>query len=392
MQSEKCERLLLALSALANRIAPHSRLLVGFGGVAMVWGILFALTAAPKDDSNRQRSPARTESGPSPRNVERTKTEQASAPIADGYLASDGLAELLYTEYPELDPSNTTDKLTDWEKVNRLREFSYRHTAFANNLNTAAYRAGAAMVDKVIEGDAHLVEAYHFFDENKGGVLCGHAAEMLQLLYEWAGFDSLYLNIGFDASASRTSQFTHALNLVRIQTQDSNGRIHTILSVQDPTLNVAYGNDQGGPIDYFEMLDKLARIQAGHVHFVDHVTRDQPRGDPKTVAFGKEIENSAPEDFVRSWNVGPSSRWSATTDGHWVFTGPRTIWAFERLGDEDWKPALFEAGLPPQTIYLHCFPIGMRGTSDAALLLKQAQEMLRSVSIASTSAAADASN
>jgi hypothetical protein len=392
MQFEKCERLLLALNALANRIAPHARLLIGVAGVVLVWGILYALTTAPKDDNSRQSTRAKTNSTPSLRNFNRTNSEQATASIADGSLASDGLAQLLYTEYPELNSNNPTYRLSDWEKVNRLREFSYRCTAFANSLETAAYRAGAAMVDKVIDGDADLVEAYQFFDEKKGGVLCGHAAEMLHLLYEWAGFDSLYLNIGFEASAGRTSRFTHALNLVRIQTQDSNGRIHTILSVQDPTLNVAYGNEQGGPIDYFEMLDKLIHNRADQVHFVVQATRGQPRSDPNTVAFGNEIESSIPKDFARSWNVGLTSHWSATTDGRWVFTGPRTIWAFERLGDEDWKPALFEAGLPPQTIYLHCFPLDLRGTPDAPLLLKRAQEVLHSVHMASTSAAAGASD
>jgi hypothetical protein len=385
MKTKKLQRLLVTARRFSTRIASHSRLVTCAAGIVTVWGVFYTLTVTSKSDIPQQLARAQSKLKPIGRTADRKAPERAQDSRVVKTPAPERLSTQLYAEYPELDPSSSAfHGMNDWEKVIRLRDFSYRHTPFANSLDAPAYRAGAAMVDKVIEGEASLAEAYHFFEGKKGGVLSGHAAELLQRLYVWAGFEALYLNIGFEPSTARGSQFTHALNLVRIEAEGPDGHSRAILSVQDPTLNISYTDSQGRPIDYFEMLAMLARGQAEKIQFAGQVFAKFRRSDPVTVAFGQEIEQCRPEEFARSWNVGISSRWTATAEGHWVFTSPRTVWAFERLGDEDWKPALFRAGYPPQTIYLHCFPITIRSGPEAPSLLKQARQVLSSNSFATT--------
>ena len=268
--------------------------------------------------------------------------------------ASQRLAAQLYAEYPELDPSNRQSQtVDDWQRVIRLRDFSYRHTAYANAVNSDAYRAGSQMVERVRDRTASLADAYAFFDAGQGGVVCGDSAEMLRQLYTWAGFDSWYLSIGFNPPTPLGSRFTHALTMVRIEVAEPQGS-RSILTVHDPSINSSYVDSDGRPIDYFDMLALLKQRKAAQIHHGGAVAGAIRRSDPITVAFGSEIEQRRPEDFVASWNVGSNPTWMATTEGGWKFIGPRTNTAFERLGEEWWKQELSREGYPSETIYLHC--------------------------------------
>ena len=64
-------------------------------------------------------------------------------------------------------------------------------------------------------------------------------------------------------------------------------------------------------------------------------------------------------------------------DGKWKFVAPRRLEAFEQLGDSWWKKELVAEGMPPETIYLHCFPFQVSGSPDAAQILKKARAIVR---------------
>ncbi|MGD9635452.1 MAG: hypothetical protein AB7G28_06580 [Pirellulales bacterium] len=316
---------------------------------------------------------------PTVANLPSTKRTESSPPAADR------LATRIYAEYPELNPaSGAFAKLSDWDKVIRLREFSHRHTAFADGPAFAAHRAGANMVQKVVDGEASLADAYDFFDRARGGVVSGEAAELFQRLCAWAGFEAHCLEVGISSTSGPSEAFTYAVNLVRIQAADPTGPPQSILSVHDPSLNLSYGNSQGQPLDYFKLLEELAHRQSGEIQFIGAVPAPTRRSDPLTVAFAADLEQTRPADFARSWNLSVSPVWSATPDGNWSVRGPRTIWAFEELGDLTWKPELFSAGLPPETIYLHCFPKLIRGTAESAALLQRARHTLSASTVAAT--------
>jgi hypothetical protein len=316
----------------------------------------------------------------------------AAAPAPIAQPAPDAkLFKRLYAEYPELDPGTSAyQALDDWSKVSRLREFSYRHTAFAAGPDQLAYRAGAEMIAKVVDGKATLADAYGFFDRAQGGVQDSEAAELLRRLYAAAGFEAFELECGFRSTQRPGIKATHALSLVRITTKGPDGKSRSILSVQDPSLNVGNVDSQGRPIDYFEMLKLLGQRQADQIHFAETSPNQTSKIVPITVAFNADLESTLPTDFAAAWNLSGSPVWSAGANGNWIAKGPRTIWSFERVGDVAWKPELFQAGLPPESIYLHCFPLQIRGGVEGPALLKTARQSLYPHAMVATQAAGNA--
>jgi hypothetical protein len=369
-------RLRGATTSLQGRIAPAIAVAVCAVGLLLLFGALSKETPKP----NKVAPPPIETSVKIPPTVPRESVTQKAdpGPIAVAKPAViDPVAKRVYADYPELDPQSPSFReLDDWGKVTRLREFSYRHTAFAAAPNQVAYLAGADMLDQVRKGTATLGDAYEFFDRAQGGVQCREAAELLQRLYAWAGFEAYCLEIGAQPPAPKGHTFTHVLNVVRIKVADSAGKSRAIISIQDPSLNLSYGDSQGRPIDYFDLLEVLAGRHAEQIRFIEEAPAASRRGEPVTVAFNADLERSCPTDFAGSWNLGVSPVWSAAASGHWIVRGPRTIWDFERVGDGTWKTELFLAGLPPESIYMHCFPIEFKGSSAGPDLLKQARQKL----------------
>lgn len=362
-------------------------------------GILVAMAPSRRNDSAARFEAHKSKADAAPAVIlertnfalesvsKRTTAETSPQPTSSNLPAPDRLAKRLFLEYPELDPkSDAFHRLSDWDKVVRLRDFSYRHTAFAGWPCHDARRSGAAMVRKVQEGKATLADAYQFFDEARGGVTCREAAELLQLLYAWAGFEAEYLEIGVSPQPRRSGPTSHALTLVRVSAQKNAGQPRSILSIHDPSVNLSYGDSQQNPIDYFDMLELLRRQQAGEIRFIGEIPGANRRSAPITVAFNADLERTRPTDFAKSWSLPAAPVWSANAHGQWSVRAPRSISAFERLGEATWKSDLYGAGLPPETVYLHCFPIAIRGTANSSSLLQRAQAILGMPKVAMTHA------
>ncbi|MDC0935957.1 hypothetical protein OAS39_06700 [Pirellulales bacterium] len=286
----------------------------------------------------------------------------------------------VYAEYPALDPQHPRhDAVSDWDRVCMLREFSYRHTSYSNNVDSNSYRAGAAVVDQMLEGQKSLAEVYDFFDQDRGGVVCGHTAHLLQRLYTEFGYDAWYVGHGFAPPTARGSRFTHAETLVRITIDDENGSPRQILTLHDPSVNTSYADADGTrPIDYFEMLKRLTDYRADSVAFREAIDGSTTTSHPTTICFADETDGREPSDFEASWNVGDEYRWVDLGAKKWKFIGPRQRESFERLGDSWWKKELLREGMPGETIYLHRFPFEVNGGPEAEQILRQAQEIVRS--------------
>lgn len=110
----------------------------------------------------------------------------------------------VFAEYPRLDPQH--GQLSDWDVVCMLREFSYRHTCYSNNVSSRSYRAGAGVVDELLANRRTLGEVYEIFDNDGGGVVCGHTAHLLQRLYTEFGYHAWYAGHGFSLPTPRPTR------------------------------------------------------------------------------------------------------------------------------------------------------------------------------------------
>ena len=284
----------------------------------------------------------------------------------------------VFAEYPRLDPQHPQHgQLSDWDVVCMLREFSYRHTCYSNNVSSRSYRAGAAVVGELLANRRTLGEVYEFFDNDGGGVVCGHTAHLLQRLYTEFGYHAWYAGHGFSPPTPRGSRFTHAETLVRINIARGENRRH-ILTLHDPSTNLSYVDaETKNPLDYFEMLDRLVRRRAETVAIRGAIEDGTHRKHPVTICFSDETAGRRPGFFKASWNVGLQFKWIDLGDRKWKFIAPRRLESFERLGDSWWKKELVAEGIPPETIYLHCFPFQVSGSPNAAQILKKAQAIVR---------------
>ena len=283
----------------------------------------------------------------------------------------------VFAEYPRLDPQHPRrGQLSDWDIVCMLREFSYRHTCYSNDVSSRSYRAGAAVVDELLANQRTLDAAYAFFDNDGGGVICGHTAHLLQRLYTEFGYHAWYAGHGFSPPTPRGSRFTHAETLVRISVGRDGNRRH-ILTLHDPSTNLSYVDAKTkNPLDYFEMLDRLVRRRAESVAIRGAIQDGTQRKHPVTICYSDETAGRKPEYFKASWNVGRKFELIDLGDRKWKLIAPRRRVAFERLGDSWWKKELVAEGMPPETIYLQCFPFQVSGSPGAAQILKQARDIV----------------
>lgn len=390
MTDQFCSRVRKFVDEIPER-SNSPAVIAGCSIVAIAFGVaLVALAPSPSKVVEHAEEPVQPAAESALLELQSAKTEVSPAAatkpqapeskpaVADvAPLEIDRLAIRVYGEYPELDPSSPAFReLKDWDKVTRLRDYSYRHTAFAATTNQAAFRAGSEMVRQMTDGKSTLADAYKFFDEARGGVGSREAAELLQRLCAWAGYQAECLEIGAPPIPGESDFRTYAVTLVHLKAPGPTGQMRPLLSVHDPSLNFSYGDSQGKPIDYFDILEVLRRRQADQVRFIGEVSTTPRRSDPITVAYGADLQSTRPCDFAQSWSLSAFPVWSATPVGNWFVRGPRTIWSFEQIGEATWKSALYGAGLPPESIYLHCFPRDVRGSAESAAILRRAQQAL----------------
>jgi hypothetical protein len=263
----------------------------------------------------------------------------------------------------------------DWARVQILREFSYRHTNSATGVDTAAYAAGAKVVNDVWTGKMTVGDGYRFFDKNGGGVVCGGTAEMLAKLYRAFGFGgSWIIRIGWATPTPLGSNFGHVQTLVRIK-----DRGNLIYVVNDAVTNSTYTRSDGrSPLDYRDMLYLLAQNRADLICTIAGLAGSRQSPPARTVGFYADQP-----DFkvgLGSCSVDPNNFTVNPFPLGWYFESPRRLARFETLGDRWWKPQLVREGRPGETIYLHTFLVDIQSPSgidaEAQRLMAESRRIL----------------
>src|SRR5262245_36443406 len=101
-----------------------------------------------------------------------------AGPRVRGQVSDPQLRAAIESEYPAIVTAEP------WDRIRLLREYSYRHTAYATSVSTAAYAAGDTLVWSVVGGTTTLGDGYAFFDSANGGQVCGGISLMLMKLYQ----------------------------------------------------------------------------------------------------------------------------------------------------------------------------------------------------------------
>jgi hypothetical protein len=300
-----------------------------------------------------------------------TRRKAASRPAAPAKSLSDAdLRNWVEQEYPALKTS-----IEDWTRVQVLREFSYRHTAAAMSVTCRAYEAGAQNVEAVLNGRKSLGDGFQFFEQNGGGVVGGHMAQMLAMLYRLFGFQHAWImRIGFVTPSVHGSRYCHMQNLVRIHHE---GKV--IYVVNDAMTNSSYcGSDGITPMDYRDLIGLL--VQKRH-HAIRTIAGINGSGiSPPAATLGFVADQPDPQEALGSFTVDRERAALERLPQGWVYRSPRTLARFELLGNGWWKPELAKEGLPAETLYLHLFLYDIQGPgredSEARALLSQHRQIL----------------
>lgn len=148
-----------------------------------------------------------------------------------------GLVEMRY-------PKLTDTSLSDWEKVNILRQWAHSNTDFGENPSSGRKISTLGDGESVIRKDAF--EAYAYFMKDSGAVMCQGASIPLMKLYQDYGYEAITYGAGdFDT-------FGHAVVVVKI---NHNGK--ELWSIQDPMFDTTLIYPSGEPYDFFDMLSSL---------------------------------------------------------------------------------------------------------------------------------------
>jgi hypothetical protein len=202
-------------------------------------------------------------------------------------------------------------------------------------------------------------ELFAAFDRDEGGVWCGGNASTLVKLYRALGYEAFAIDSGVPGV------MTHVMTIVRIE---HDGR--RLWSVQDSLFDVTYTDEEGAPLDYFNLLARLRERDHGSIETV--------RGDapPTRLILG------ATEDLKEhEWALADGGDPLVTKPGGArVFGWDLTLERFEARFGPSIRTHLRSVGEPPELVYLFRYPIGMWGGPEvkAAALLNRAREIHRS--------------
>jgi len=199
-------------------------------------------------------------------------TASADPPKRINNIASSdrAIASMPLHEYPELNLRVPNDpQFDDWERVVRLREFSYRHTAYSNSVKSDSYRAGTAVVDQVLAGNQKLGRGICVSRAAMGVWFAGELRPYCANSFRWAGYDAWTLNSGFQ-HARRMAVRLHTSSCWFESDKTRGGAREPNSLLSRPKRNVSYTHADGStPLDYYEFLRMLSRNRRSSV-FVEH--------------------------------------------------------------------------------------------------------------------------
>lgn len=172
------------------------------------------------------------------------------------------LKEKIYKAHPQLENGG----LTDWQKVNLLREWVYKNT----NASSPALNINHRVPKTAI------ADIFSVFSEEKVGIDCGGVSDILMRVYNAFGYDS-YLYI-----AGREKKYHHVVTLVKIRDEGKD-----IIVLQDGLLNLTYTDANGDPHDVAGLFQSIRDRKWEEVKAV------QPKATRKYVGISSTSVNTS---------------------------------------------------------------------------------------------------
>lgn len=260
----------------------------------------------------------------------------------EDFSSDAGLQASVLLEFPEW------DHFSDFEKVSALRHWAAQRIVMSSSslflTSNESFRFFSQNVSSI----------FRAYRDHWGGVWCGGAAWTLMKLYELFGYEAHYLGSGVAPDA------THAETLVYIDVRGTE-----ILSIQDAHFDISYTDEQGNPLDYFEMLSMLREYRHEEIRIVPSpdqgVRRDLLLKANETV-FWRAIP----------W-LNMSEVFSYLDDSTVLYQVSFSVASYERAsaGVGRFKDLLASEGYPKMMIYIHVFPFQVDYYSSADLSSKQ---------------------
>jgi len=226
--------------------------------------------------------------------------------------------------------------LTEWEVVNRIRDWGYANIDLAT---------AHALLDRVEPFDflqKDVGEIFTAFFQDRGGVWCGGAAYALAELYRLFGYRASIIDFG------HPDVLTHVVTLVRITHR---GKRETV--VQDPTFNIAYAKRDGSPLDYFDLLRLLLRRQHQNVRMLQGQRREKD-------LLVHPLDRGLPIPYLHRQNPRPLR---VLPDGVKKYRARVSLRDFEAPLRGEIRAFLRKEGHPAHSLYLYLYPI--KGTDPA---------------------------
>jgi hypothetical protein len=269
---------------------------------------------------------------------------------ADSSPSPDPVGELkakIYAEYPQL----RNPLMSDWERINLLRQWAWSHTNHAFGISE--------LVDINPDVAWDTLDApgrYKLYEQDRGGSWCGGTAMALQRLYEMFGYQAA----GVD-SGNPSIYATHVTTLVKIRHKGKD-----VIVMQDAYFNQGFADmATGDPLDYRDMVGRLARGEHQSIEVIEPDWRDMPVMPALIVAAEVGHDKTSEQIATESFSVLEEHYTSEMLpDGRLKFISPRTAGKFidKLCHDEDGNPVwmlrwIMDQGHPRNIIYLYLYRV-----------------------------------
>lgn len=220
--------------------------------------------------------------------------------------------------------------LTQWDTVNRIREWAHANIDLATPSSLLDQDPSFNFFNK------STPEIFAAFFNDRGGVWCGGAAYALMELYKLFGFRASLIDFG------KPDVMTHVVTLVTI---DFGGRPRTV--IQDATLNLTYVTRDARPYDYLQLLAAL-------MHHQHRKIRILPGGGGGGDALVDPRDADFPFDHVVDFSAPPTQ---VLQNGIKKYRSRLSWRSFERKFGPRIRSFLREEGHPEDLLYLFLYPL-----------------------------------
>lgn len=257
-------------------------------------------------------------------------------------------------EYPALQD----ESISDFEKTNLLRDWTYANTVFGENTFDEHYIFSKSLAENFIA----LTKDFQGLEVSS---LCGGVAAYCALVYDAFGYET----ISFDCGFADGNGATHVVTLCKIW-DDGEKWI-----LQDPTFNRAYVDAGGAPLDVYEIMTLLKNGQDNQIYYSFGNTAGR-------YCLYDSLPNSAALEDPTTINPGtldyyPRLLGEAKEFGeqYGILCDMRQPDVFQIQIQDTLENHLSALGYPPRADYLYLFPLGLYigNVSDPTAMLKELQ-------------------